>query len=116
MHLGKKIKIARITKGYTQQELADMIGKTRPLISSIEQKGKVNSYTLSDICTALGVEIGEFQVHKAHEPLPAALENSTSGMHLKNENTRLTEEIKTLKELVELQKEVIQMLKEKLNK
>jgi len=46
MHLGKKIKLARVSKSLTQQELADLIHKTRPLISHIEQTGKVNPYTL----------------------------------------------------------------------
>jgi transcriptional regulator with XRE-family HTH domain len=49
MHIGTQIKLARITKHLTQQELADLIFKTRPLISHIEQKGEVNEKTLADI-------------------------------------------------------------------
>ncbi len=49
MHIGKLIKLARIAKGLTQQELAERIFKARPLISHIEQKGEVNERTLEDI-------------------------------------------------------------------
>ena len=56
LHLGKQIKIARITKGITQQDLADKINKTRPLISSIEQTGRVNIYTLKQICQVLDMD------------------------------------------------------------
>jgi transcriptional regulator with XRE-family HTH domain len=49
MHIGTQIKLARITKHLTQQELADLIFKTRPLISHIEQKGEGNEKTLADI-------------------------------------------------------------------
>ncbi len=122
MHLGKKIKLARITKGYTQQELADLIGKTRPLISLIEQKGTVNTYTLQDIEKALGVELGDSH-GKANEPLPDPLENGKSISSLKLENEKLLAEIAGLKVLMESQKEVIEsqrelilMLKEKVKK
>lgn len=36
-----KLKIARIEKGYSQQELADLVGATRQTIGLIE-KGKYN--------------------------------------------------------------------------
>lgn len=57
MHIGDQIKRARMMKGLTQQQLADKIHKTRPLISSIEQTGKVNIYTLKQICEVLGIDI-----------------------------------------------------------
>jgi transcriptional regulator with XRE-family HTH domain len=49
MHIGLQIKLARIAKGLTQQDLAVRIFKTRPLVSHIEQKGEVNEKTLADI-------------------------------------------------------------------
>jgi transcriptional regulator with XRE-family HTH domain len=57
MHLGLRIKVARISRKITQAELAERINKTRPLISSIEQTGKVNFYTLKKICDVLGLDI-----------------------------------------------------------
>ncbi|MBC7382243.1 MAG: helix-turn-helix transcriptional regulator [Bacteroidia bacterium] len=115
MHLGTKIKIARISKGLTQQALADKIGKTRPLISSIEQTGNVNHYTLMDISKALHIDVENIQTNSLNEPLPHykhenhTKESNTDTEQLKNENLML-------KELVELQKEVIRLMKEQLIK
>jgi transcriptional regulator with XRE-family HTH domain len=55
MHIGLKIKLARIAKGFTQQDLADKIFKTRPLVSHIEQTGNVNSKTLEEIKKVLDI-------------------------------------------------------------
>ena len=55
MHIGLQIKLARIAKGLTQQELAERIFKARPLISHIEQKGEVNERTLADIKKLYGI-------------------------------------------------------------
>lgn len=55
MHLGKKIKLARMSKGLTQAQLAEKIHKTRPLISHIEQTGKVHHDTVNAICRVLGI-------------------------------------------------------------
>jgi transcriptional regulator with XRE-family HTH domain len=56
MHKGLKIKLARISKGLTQEELAEKIDKTRPLVSSIEQSGQGNYYTLKKICEVLELD------------------------------------------------------------
>ena len=109
IHLGKQIKIARITKGITQQDLADKINKTRPLISSSEQTGRVNIYTLKQICQVLDMDFKK-------------VSNSTQIDILVNKDEdrieKLTADIATLKrenkmllELVETQKETIQLLK-----
>ena len=60
MNLGKKIKMARQFRGLTQDQLAEKIGKTRPLISQIEVNGKVNAYTLQKICDELDLDIEQF--------------------------------------------------------
>lgn len=106
MHIGKKIKIARITKGITQEELASKINKTRPLVSHIEQTGKANIYTLKKICSALGITLDDIQ-NEFSEPSPS---------YGKDEVKRLKEEISLLKELVSSQKEVIKELRQKLQK
>jgi transcriptional regulator with XRE-family HTH domain len=106
MHIGVKIKIARITKNLTQEELAYKINKTRPLVSHIEQTGKANIYTLKKICSVLGLDIDELQ-NEVNEPKAA---------YSKDEIKRLKEEISLLKELVSSQKEVIAELKQKLQR
>ena len=113
MHLGKKIKLVRIAKGYTQQELGDKVGKTRPLISSIEQTGNVNMYTLMDICKVLDLsaedldQVGTSQ--DAYFPYMGKTKNDLE--ELKSENNKLKADIDILKELVESQKEIIQFLR-----
>lgn len=108
MHIGVKIKIARITKGYTQEQLADKINKTRPLVSHIEQTGKVNVYTLRKICQVLEIDQAMLENELNDPATHYARENSAAA-----EIKRLKEEIATLKELVSMQKEVIQELREK---
>lgn len=64
--LGKKIKSARLTKGLTQSQVADMIGISRTLVSSIElghHNSRIN--TLAEIAKVLGITLeipprGEF--------------------------------------------------------
>jgi transcriptional regulator with XRE-family HTH domain len=107
MHIGKKIKIARITKGLTQEELAAKINKTRPLVSHIEQTGKANIYTLRKICSVLGTDLDELQENQFNEPRTN---------YSKDEARRMKEEIALLKELVNSQKEIITELKLKLQK
>lgn len=109
MHLGTKIKIARITKGLTQEDLAEKINKTRPLVSHIEQTGKANVYTLKKICSVLGLDVDDIQ-NEIKDPSV----NYTSSS--KSEIKRLKEEIALLKDLANTQKEVIAELKEKLNR
>lgn len=64
-----KLKIARVTAGFTQQQLADKVGVTRQTISLIEQ-GKYNP-TLAlclKICHALDVTLNDlFWVEKGDD-------------------------------------------------
>jgi len=112
MHIGTKIKIARITKGLTQEGLAEKINKTRPLVSHIEQTGKANIYTLKKICNVLDLDITEIQNEIFEPRINHVKEEAT----LKTEIRRLKEEISILKELVQSQKDMISELKEKLGK
>lgn len=103
----------RIAKGLTQQDLADKIGKARPLVSSIEQTGNVNIHTLKDICKVLDVDIEEItQIGSANDPLfqysKKAKENEEM---LRSENKKLKAENEMLRDLVESQKDLIRMLK-----
>jgi transcriptional regulator with XRE-family HTH domain len=114
MHLGIKIKIARLSKKLTQQDLADKIGKTRPLVSHIEQTGKVNHQTLLLISKALDISLEEIETI-VNEPTKKG-KPKAKDVELQDEIDRLKEENATLKELVKSQKDVIEMLKAKRNK
>jgi len=109
MHLGLKIKVARVSKKLTQQGLADKINKTRPLISHIEQTGKVNHYTLKSICDALGINIEDLDSTTRF----ATDAESPEMINIKNENRLLKQEILALKDLISSQKELIKLLQKR---
>jgi transcriptional regulator with XRE-family HTH domain len=106
MHIGLKIKMARMAAGMKQEDLAEKINKSRPLVSHIEQTGKANYYTLKKICKVLDMDIATLD-SVSNEPGNRNTEN------YKNEIKRLLEEINLLKELVQSQKEVIGELRKK---
>lgn len=113
MDIGQKIKVLRAERGISQQKLADLINKTRTLVSHIEVTSKVNFYTLTEIADALGISVSHFT-------------NESNSTFIVNENTieysNLSEKIKKLErenellnEIIQNQKEIIAQLKEKLN-
>ncbi|CAN5133461.1 hypothetical protein BH09BAC5_BH09BAC5_27970 [soil metagenome] len=110
MHLGKKIKMARQFRGLTQDELAEKIGKTRPLVSQIEVSGKVNNYTFQKICEVLDLDIEQFDGSAAFENANTMLNKKSAKKKNGEENTG---ELEALRELVKLQKEMIELLKVK---
>ncbi len=103
-HVGKKIKQYRLMKGISQQQLADLIHKGRPLVSHIENTGKVNHATLLSICKALQV---------SEEQLTSVSEEPFSGWNKEstNENKLLQAEIEFLKSEVKLKDEMLLLLK-----
>jgi transcriptional regulator with XRE-family HTH domain len=114
MHLGLKIKVARTAKGLTQQDLADKINKTRPLISHIEQTGKVNFHTLSRICKALQIDMSNLENMVNEKGMPYIFGKDGDISLYKEEIKRMSEEIELMKELISSQKEVIVSLRDKL--
>lgn len=109
-------------KDLTQQELADMIHKTRPLISSIEQTGKVNIYTLRQICEALDIDIESLGMSTGELPGSYASKKVKEEKLLKeiesleNERDSLRMQLANCqKQLADCQNEVIKMLQEKLS-
>ena len=112
MHIGKYIKVARISIDMTQQELADKVYKTRPLISSIEQTGKVNELTLRKICEVLEVDMDDL-LQKTKDPSTQYTSIKKANNDVLSENKSLKEENQRLKELVDSQREIIELLKEK---
>lgn len=99
--------MARMAAGLNQDELAEKINKSRPLVSHIEQTGKVNYHTLKKICKVLDIDITLLE-SGMYEPGAKNEEN------YKSEVKRLEEEIVLLKDLVQSQKEVIAELRQKL--
>jgi transcriptional regulator with XRE-family HTH domain len=114
MHIGKRIKMARVSKELTQQELAELIHKTRPLISSIEQTGHANIHTLEKICEVLDLDI-EALKQDIYEPQGTYGRSSGRLEKLEQENVQLKKEIERLQELADSQKERIALLKEKID-
>ncbi|MCG9880109.1 MAG: helix-turn-helix domain-containing protein [Bacteroidia bacterium] len=111
MHKGLKIKLARIQKGLTQEQLAEKIDKTRPLVSNIEQTGTGNYYTLLKICEVLEIDIQSLE-NEANETGKSY--KGTSYATLQEENINLVKELQLQKELSEAQKTTIQSLQKQI--
>ena len=114
MNIGKKIKVLRAEKGVSQQQLADLINKTRALISHIEVTSKVNFYTLNEIAKVLEVPVTYFT--DDNSPRNQVNETEVKYSNLTDKVEKLVRENELLNEIVENQKEIIQQLKEKLGK
>lgn len=57
MSLAQNLKLARIKKGYKQEELAKLVGKSKNVISNWERgDNKPDADTLFDLCDILGVD------------------------------------------------------------
>jgi transcriptional regulator with XRE-family HTH domain len=117
MHTGKKIKLLRNLKGITQDQLAEKIGRTRALVSHIEQTGKANYDTLMLIINCFNLTMQEFEeFDQSQLKINKIKEYKTSEQNIKQLQERLEnyqKENKILKELVESQKEMIVILKKK---
>jgi transcriptional regulator with XRE-family HTH domain len=106
MHLGLKIKVERIKQKLTQEQLAEKINKTRPLVSSIEQTGKAGYYTLQKICQVLGLDIDELN-DPAYDP-----QHSYQNTEQIDKIKSLEQEIEYLKRIIESQSDLINVMKE----
>ena len=114
IHLGDKIKRIRSFKGYTQNDLAKGIGKTRTLISHFERTGNVNKYTLAEIADFLHVSIEEIE-NISENPAIFSYETNTNENFtwLKNMIEEQKEEINFLKNTIAQQMELLQKLSDK---
>jgi transcriptional regulator with XRE-family HTH domain len=120
MHTGKKIKLFRNLKGISQEQLAEKIGRTRALVSHIEQTSKVNYDTLMLILNYFNLtkqefddfEQSQFKINKIKEY--KLTEQSINQLQEKLENYQKENTI--LKELIESQKEMIVILKKKVGR
>lgn len=112
MHLGRNIKLARVAKGYTQDDLGEKVNRSRTLISYIEKTGKVNFYTLRTICEALDVTLEDMETvdRTTFDPQGPYLLKMNG---LEEENERLKQEIKDLRSFISSQKQIISALQKK---
>jgi len=114
MHIGLQIKLARIAKGFTQQELAERIFKARPLISHIEQKGEVNERTLADIKKVLDMPAASTSINEpsGNYTTPMQLNFLLQELeYLLREIECLKSEIEIMRDLIDTQKLLIDRLK-----
>lgn len=114
MHIGLQIKLARIAKGLTQQELAERIFKTRPLVSHIEQKGDVNEKTLADIRKILDMPEQENLPNEDGIAYGSNVQQKFFQQeveHLLREIELLKSENEVLRQLADTQKQLIERLK-----
>ena len=59
-HLGEQLKAARLRKGYSLQDVADFVGKSKVSIKRYEDASvRIDMDTLDSICFFLGVNIKE---------------------------------------------------------
>ena len=114
MNIGQKIKVLRAERGISQQKLADLINKTRTLVSHIEVTSKVNFYILTEIANVLGVSVSHFTDESVYENI--AKEGKEEYSNLSDKIKKLERENELLNEIIQNQKEIITQLKEKLSK
>ncbi len=62
------VKVARLRKGFSQKQLAELIGSSQPHIANIE-KGDVNVMfsTVEKLCNALEITPNDFQKMTANQ-------------------------------------------------
>jgi transcriptional regulator with XRE-family HTH domain len=113
MSLGKKIRVARVIAGLTQEELARKVHKTRPLISLIERDGKGNPDTINKILEVLNINTYPDKINDF--PLYYTQHNLNNGLSTSEEVSppiyeHLRREIDFLRHLVLKQQQIIQSL------
>jgi len=96
------------------EKLADLINKTRTLVSHIEVTSKVNFYTLTEIANVLGVSVSHFTDESDYKNI--AKESKEEYSNLSDKIKKLERENELLSEIIQNQKEIITQLKEKLSK
>lgn len=116
MHIGLRVKIARISKGLKQDELAERINKTRPLISRIEQTGKVSHYTLKKICEVLEQDINEIEASNSMESDNSTEDQFYDMIKLKSKINEMQDDNTQLRNLISAQADLIKRQKEFINK
>jgi len=108
-HIGQTIKKLRLLSGLNQVQLADMIGKTRGMVSHIEVSGKVNYYTLKQIAEALGTSAQYIESYHENDDGISGMTVKNTPVHTPNQEA-LQNENKLLKEIIAYQRKLIAVL------
>lgn len=58
MSLGKEIRAARLEREWSQQQLAEAAGVSRPTVARVEGGEDVSTATLAKVAAALGLSLG----------------------------------------------------------
>jgi transcriptional regulator with XRE-family HTH domain len=90
-HIGQRIRLARLSRGWTQEDLAESIKKTRPMISHIERTGSVTYDTLEKIAKGLGIDLSDLQNVSSEQILSPTSMESPEWKSLVRENELLAE-------------------------
>lgn len=90
-HIGQRIRLARQSKGWTQEDLAERINKTRPMISHIERTGNVTFDTLEKVAEGLGIQLADLQNVSSEQILSPSTTDSPEWKALVRENELLAE-------------------------
>jgi len=111
MHIGEKLKMVRNILGMTQDEVAEKINRSRPMIGIIEKTGQGHPLTISAICKVLKVKPEQLE-HLEEKDIKDFLTGKSNPEkiqmdHLQKENNLLTE-------LLRARDEKIRMLEEKI--
>ncbi len=81
--IGARLKVARTARGLTQERLAENIGKTEETVSNIERGKSLPSIeTMLDICSVLGLELGELFAQAARPVTGSRAQAEASAIHL----------------------------------
>lgn len=110
MKLGVKIKVARVAKGWSQQNLADEVFVSRGLIGHIEQRNEGAPETLKKIEKALGIKL----LNEAGEIEETVLDYQSAEKQvgeLKKQVETLERQILTLVDLIDKKDKAIERLK-----
>jgi transcriptional regulator with XRE-family HTH domain len=109
LHIGNHIQNLRENAGISQDQLAEKIGKSKSLISFIENKGKVNDSTLKLIAKSLKVSFEDLKVL----PIVDLGKQRNTLEALKLKCAELERENELLKTLIKNQEKIIQLLEKK---
>lgn len=64
MHIGRKLKELRLSRGWKQTDVADKVGLSRPAISNIESgKRALTLSTLQRFCEVFNIDISYFGIN-----------------------------------------------------
>lgn len=105
-HIGKHIQKLREAADMSQDQLAEKIGKSKSLISFVENKGKVSDKTLDLIAKALKVPFDNLKVF----PIIDLESQKQSQDQYKLRISELERETELLRSIIDKQEKIIELM------